>query len=283
MATSHVHERSATRRRSKRSSHRSTQRAPAERQEPQERRSDRRPQEPAQRGHPQEPAELREPQELAQAKPSEPQPFQRLERWPELHAAAAPAASPACLCRVAFVAAGYQRRGRNVWAQCHSDPAQPSPSSNYSDVESIKDRHRHRLLHSRKDIPHPSDAQNRMSYRSRGWTTSSIISSQSSSTRHAAPHRFQTVTFGIGLTPVSRASVLNLRLTDPRGFEPRRFWWWSRLVSNQRPSACEADALPLSYETREVDRTGRTRSKISTRRAARPESARTPLRAHTAG
>ena len=24
---------------------------------------------------------------------------------------------------------------------------------------------------------------------------------------------------------------------------------WSRLVSNQRPSACEADALPLSYET----------------------------------
>ncbi len=26
--------------------------------------------------------------------------------------------------------------------------------------------------------------------------------------------------------------------------------WWSRLVSNQRPSACEADALPLSYETR---------------------------------
>ena len=25
--------------------------------------------------------------------------------------------------------------------------------------------------------------------------------------------------------------------------------WWSRLVSNQRPSACEADALPLSYET----------------------------------
>ena len=27
------------------------------------------------------------------------------------------------------------------------------------------------------------------------------------------------------------------------------FCWWSRLVSNQRPSACEADALPLSYET----------------------------------
>ncbi len=46
----------------------------------------------------------------------------------------------------AFVAAGWQRGGRNVRAQCHSDPAQPSPSSNYSDVESIKDRHRHRLL-----------------------------------------------------------------------------------------------------------------------------------------
>ena len=43
------------------------------------------------------------------------------------------------------------------------------------------------------------------------------------------------------------------------------FRWWSRLVSNQRPSACEADALPLSYETREVDRTGRTTSKIITR------------------
>lgn len=26
---------------------------------------------------------------------------------------------------------------------------------------------------------------------------------------------------------------------------------WSRLGSNQRPSACEADALPLSYETGE--------------------------------
>jgi hypothetical protein len=29
---------------------------------------------------------------------------------------------------------------------------------------------------------------------------------------------------------------------------------WSRLVSNQRPSACEADALPLSYETWETHR-----------------------------
>lgn len=25
--------------------------------------------------------------------------------------------------------------------------------------------------------------------------------------------------------------------------------WWSRLGSNQRPSACEADALPLSHGT----------------------------------
>lgn len=33
-------------------------------------------------------------------------------------------------------------------------------------------------------------------------------------------------------------------------------FWWSRLVSNQRPSACEADALPLSYET--VGCTGKT-------------------------
>jgi hypothetical protein len=64
----------------------------------------------------------------------------------------------ACRRGEAFVAAGWQRRGRNVRAQCHSDPAQPSPSSNYSDVESIKDRHRHRLLHSRSGIPHSFDA-----------------------------------------------------------------------------------------------------------------------------
>ena len=32
------------------------------------------------------------------------------------------------------------------------------------------------------------------------------------------------------------------------------FVLWSRLVSNQRPSACEADALPLSYETWETHR-----------------------------
>ena len=42
---------------------------------------------------------------------------------------------------------------------------------------------------------------------------------------------------------------------------------WSQLGSNQRPSACEADALPLSYETGRVVRairTARTRWNIST-------------------
>jgi hypothetical protein len=48
--------------------------------------------------------------------------------------------------------------------------------------------------------------------------------------------------------------------------------WWSRLVSNQRPSACEADALPLSYETGELDRTGRTTSKTSTQGPLDPNS-----------
>jgi hypothetical protein len=38
--------------------------------------------------------------------------------------------------------------------------------------------------------------------------------------------------------------------------------WWSRLGSNQRPPACEAGALPLSYET---GAKRRTTSKISTR------------------
>jgi hypothetical protein len=39
-------------------------------------------------------------------------------------------------------------------------------------------------------------------------------------------------------------------------------WRWSRLGSNQRPPACEAGALPLSYETGAA---GETTSKISTR------------------
>ena len=43
-----------------------------------------------------------------------------------------------------------------------------------------------------------------------------------------------------------------------------REYLWSRLGSNQRPSACEADALPLSHGTG-AER--RTTSKSSTRRA----------------
>jgi hypothetical protein len=39
------------------------------------------------------------------------------------------------------------------------------------------------------------------------------------------------------------------------------FIGWSRLVSNQRPSACEADALPLSYGTGYSTR--RTRQKTN--------------------
>src|ERR1700728_2837508 len=38
---------------------------------------------------------------------------------------------------------------------------------------------------------------------------------------------------------------------------------WSRLGSNQRPPACEAGALPLSYETSAA---GETTSKVSTHR-----------------
>jgi hypothetical protein len=52
------------------------------------------------------------------------------------------------------------------------------------------------------------------------------------------------------------------------------FWGWSRLVSNQRPSACEADALPLSYETREHRSVIDGRRRL-TRRAARPRISRT--------
>jgi hypothetical protein len=58
----------------------------------------------------------------------------------------------------AFVAAGYQRGGRSMRAQRHCDPAQPSPDSNNSDGELIKDRHRRRLLHSRSGVSPSSDA-----------------------------------------------------------------------------------------------------------------------------
>jgi hypothetical protein len=61
-------------------------------------------------------------------------------------------------------AAGWQRDGRNVRAQRHCDPAQPSPSSNYPDVESIQDRHRRRTLRLRSDIPLAVTQQNRMPY-----------------------------------------------------------------------------------------------------------------------
>src|SRR6478609_1456542 len=47
------------------------------------------------------------------------------------------------------------------------------------------------------------------------------------------------------------------------------YLWWSRLVSNQRPSACEADALPLSYETRFP--TNGTRQKTNTVSRIDPE------------
>ena len=46
---------------------------------------------------------------------------------------------------------------------------------------------------------------------------------------------------------------------------------WSRLVSNQRPSACEADALPLSYETREAPINDRWTTNIITH-GLRPEN-----------
>jgi len=56
--------------------------------------------------------------------------------------------------------------------------------------------------------------------------------------------------FGRRSTEMSRRSLIGLKWHVDCGF-----CWWSRLVSNQRPSACEADALPLSYETWEtIDR-----------------------------
>ena len=65
-------------------------------------------------------------------------------------------------------ATGWQRDGRNVRAQRRCDPAQPSPSSKYSDVESIKDRHRGRTLHLCSDIRIQVMRQSRMPYGSRG-------------------------------------------------------------------------------------------------------------------
>ena len=44
----------------------------------------------------------------------------------------------------AFVAAGQERNGRRSRAEGHGEPAQPSRSNNYLDVDSIKDHHRRR-------------------------------------------------------------------------------------------------------------------------------------------
>ena len=52
--------------------------------------------------------------------------------------------------------------------------------------------------------------------------------------------------------------------------------WWSRLGSNQRPSACEADALPLSHGTGAARR---TTSKTSTRRTPQNAPRASPGRA----
>lgn len=46
--------------------------------------------------------------------------------------------------------------------------------------------------------------------------------------------------------------------TKPQAVDLRLAILWSQLVSNQRPSACEADALPLSYGTEIVFERGRS-------------------------
>ena len=97
----------------------------------------------------------------------------------------------------ASVAAGYQRGGRNVRAQSYSDPAQPSRGSNYSDVESIEDRHRRRLLHSRSDIPHSSGAVEPHAVPKSRLDDRVNYQKQTSTTRHAAPRRYQMVMFGM--------------------------------------------------------------------------------------
>ena len=73
----------------------------------------------------------------------------------------------ACRRLDAVVSAGLPWGGRNVWTQRQGDPTQPDPRSNYSDVESIKDRHGRRILQSRRYIPCLGVQQNRMPYPSR--------------------------------------------------------------------------------------------------------------------
>ena len=45
---------------------------------------------------------------------------------------------------------------------------------------------------------------------------------------------------------------------------------WARLGSNQRPPACEAGALPLSYAPRSLDDTGYASTAISSKRSSSP-------------
>ncbi len=50
----------------------------------------------------------------------------------------------------------------------------------------------------------------------------------------------------MGLEPTT--SAVTGRRSNQLSYNVRyQSLWWARLVSNQRPPACEADALPLSY------------------------------------
>ncbi len=108
-----------------------------------------------------------------------------------------------------------------------------------------------------------------------------LYDNSTTSPRHSMPSTMPAATFrnhpriGRNVWPDIGRMILNrdgAMSTIPGRKLELGFRWWSRLVSNQRPSACEADALPLSYETREVDRTGRTTSKTSTRGSLDPNS-----------
>jgi hypothetical protein len=96
-----------------------------------------------------------------------------------------------------FVAAGYQGGGGNVWAQRHGDSAQPSPNSDHPDADSIKDRHRRRLLHSCSDIPSPTDAAEPHGIPKSRLDDCVNYREPTETTRRAAPRRFQMVTFGL--------------------------------------------------------------------------------------
>ena len=74
----------------------------------------------------------------------------------------------------------------------------------------------------------------------------------------------------LGSGKCSRASVWSgpALSCEPKRRQSRRFGEWARLVSNQRPLACEASALPLSYAPQgSADCTAR-------RRAAGPRAGR---------